>query len=169
MSSDENKLRAVMILDMIGKPASHLIESMERVIEEIDKEQGISVKVKDIKEPKQSEENKEFYTTFAEVEFEADDILYLTVLLFKYMPAHVEIISPELIGMSNGGLSGFLSEVVRRLHAYDEVARIMQAEKRVILNELKEKGIEYQDLMKSYKDKKKDKEEENQKKEEKKI
>ncbi len=138
MSSDEVKVTAAIILDVIGKPPEHLIESLERIIDEIDKEKGITVTTKEIKVPTLMKDQKDFYTTFAEIEVEVEDILYLTILLFKYMPAHIEIISPENIALTNNGLNDILNELIRRLHGYDEIARILQAEKSVMLKKIQE-------------------------------
>ena len=62
------------------------------------------------------------------------------------MPAHIEIISPELIALTNNGWGDILSELTRRLHAYDEVARVltfqnnqMQEKLRELMPEKKEK------------------------------
>ena len=138
MSSNELNVRAAIILDVIGKPPEHLIESLERIIDEIDKEKGITVKTKEIKVPTLMKDQKDFYTTFAEIEVEVEDILYLTILLFKYMPAHIEIISPETIALTNNGVNDILNELIRRLHGYDEIARILQAEKAVMLKKIQE-------------------------------
>jgi len=137
MNSHE-KIRAMMILDIIGRPPEHLVKSLEKLIEDIGKEQGVVIKSKSIKEPVIMKENKEFYSTFAEIEVEVEDIPYLAILMFKYMPAHIEVISPETINLSNNGWSDILSELVRRLHAYDEVARIMQIEHQELMNKFQE-------------------------------
>ncbi len=145
MSSDKDygtKVSVVMILDIIGRPPKHLVESLEKIIENMDKEQGVTLKSKKIKEPTLMKDQKDFYTTFAEIEVEVDEILYLAILMFKYMPAHIEIISPELITLSNNGFSDILSELARRLHGYDEIARIMQMEKHVLLKKIQELGGE---------------------------
>lgn len=140
MSSHEN-IRAMLILDIIGRPPQHLIESLEKIIEEMEKEKGVKIISKDIKEPVVMKENKEFYTTFAEIEVEVEDILYIAILMFKYMPAHIEVISPETIPLSNNGWSDILSELARRLHAYDEVARIMQIQYQNLLQKAQELGL----------------------------
>ena len=134
------KVNAIMILDVIGKPPEHLVESLEKIIENMGKEQGVILKSKQIKEPTLMKEQKDFYTTFAEVEIEVDEILYLAILMFKYMPAHIEIISPELIALSNNGFNDILNELIRRLHSYDEIARIMQMEKQILLKKIQELG-----------------------------
>ena len=145
--TDDTKIRAIMIFDVLGRPPKHLIESLEKLIEEIDKEKGVNVKVKDIKEPTFMKDQKDFYTTFAEVEVEIDEVLNLAILLFKYMPAHLEIISPEIIAISNNSWNDILNELTRRLHAYDEIARIMQNEKIILLKKIQELGGNIQDLM----------------------
>ena len=142
MSSDEVKVSAVMILDIIGRPPEHLIESLEKIIENMEKEKGVILKSKQIKEPTLMKDQKDFYTTFAEIEVEVDEILYLAILMFKYMPAHIEIISPELIALSNNGFNDILNELTRRLHGYDEIARIMQIEKQILLKKIQELGGE---------------------------
>src|SRR3989338_5328376 len=145
--TDDTKIRVIMIFDVIGRPPKHLIESLEKLIEEIDKEKGVKVKMKDIKEPTFMKDQKDFYTTFAEVEVEIDEVLNLAILLFKYMPAHLEIISPEIIAISNNSWNDILNELTRRLHAYDEIARIMQNEKIILLKKIQELGANIQDLM----------------------
>jgi len=146
MSNDTN-VKVVMILDVIGRPPEHLTESLEKLIEEIDKEKGVKVKMKDIKEPTFMKDQKDFYTTFAEVELEVEDILSIAILLFKYMPAHLEIISPEIIAVSNNSWNDILNELARRLHAYDEIARIMQNEKTLLIKKIHELGGNIKDLM----------------------
>jgi len=142
MSSDEVKVSAIMILDIIGRPPEHLVESLEKIIGNIEKEQGITLTSKQIKEPTLMKDQKDFYTTFAEIEVEVDEILYLAILMFKYMPAHIEIIQPELIALSNNGFNDILNELARRLHGYDEIARIMQIEKQILLKKIQELGGE---------------------------
>ncbi|MDP2628485.1 MAG: hypothetical protein Q8P15_01150 [Nanoarchaeota archaeon] len=138
-------IKAMMILEIVGKPPEHLVETLENLIKNIDEEKGVSVREKKIKEPviiknkKTGEENKDgFYTTFAEIEVEVEEITYLAMLMFKYMPAHIEVIEPELIILSNTGWGDILSELTRRLHGYDEVARIVQAEKAILEEKLRE-------------------------------
>jgi len=131
-------IQAVLVLEMIGRPAEYIKESMNKVIEEMEKENGVQVTSKSVKEPVELKENKEFFTTFAEVEIEVEEIANLAILMFKYMPAHVEIIEPELIALTNNGWGDILSELTRRLHGYDEVARVLQYENAELQNKIKE-------------------------------
>ena len=146
MSSDNTKITAILILDIIGRPPEHLIESLKNIIEDMGKEKGVVIKSKEIKEPVLMKDQKKFYTTFAEIELETDDMIYLAILMFKYMPANIEIISPEIIALSNNGFNDILNELVRRLHGYDEIARVIQMEKRVLLDKIKELGGDVSDI-----------------------
>ena len=135
---EEAKIKAIIILDVIGKPPEHLVESLKRVIEEIDKEKGITILRKDIKEPRPMKDHEGFFTTFAEVELEFEEILSFVIVMFKYMPAHLEIISPEIIAISNNSWNDILNELIRRMHGYDEVARMLQQENNLLRKKLEE-------------------------------
>ena len=141
MSSDEG-IRAIMILEIIGRPKEYLVENLEKIIEEMGKEKGVKIMSKSIKEPVEMKKEEGFFTTFSEVEVEVEDMLYLAMLMFKYMPANIEVISPEIIAISNNGWSEILSELTRRLHSYDEVARIVQIQNQELMKKVKELGGE---------------------------
>ena len=136
----DTKITAVMVLDVIGRPPEHLVETLEGLAKEIDGEKGVTVKLKSIKEPTLMKDQKDFYTTFAEIEVEVEEMIQLALLLFKYMPAHFEIVEPEMLVLSNSGWNEIFNELARRLHGYDEIARIMQVEKQMLLKKIQELG-----------------------------
>ncbi len=154
MSSDDDekqKISATIMLEIIGKPPKHLVESLERIIKQMDEEKGVVVLKKDIKEPvpmkkktnivkKDSDEKAvqhDLYTTFAEIDVELEEIFNLVLIMFKYMPAHIEIVSPEAIILTNSGWNGMVNEFMRRLHNYNEVTRVLQIEKEILERKLK--------------------------------
>ncbi len=153
MRDEKQKISALMILEVIGKPKEFLTETLENLAKQMDNEQGVVVKSKNIKEPKQMEEHagiadassgefkveqqKDFYVSFAEIEVETENLFNLVFLMFKYMPAHIEIFSPELIALTNTGWNDVLNELIRRLHGYDEIARVLQVEKAMLENKLR--------------------------------
>lgn len=133
-----NKIVAIMILEILGKPPEHLIETLEKIIDEIKKEKGVEVLSKKIMEPVQLKENKDFYTSFAEIEVQVEKIDSLAMLMFKYTPANIQVIEPEKILVDNALLSDVLSEIIRRLHGYDEVARVIQIENQKMKQQMQE-------------------------------
>jgi len=138
---EKNELKgvsAVLILEVIGRPKEHLTETLNNIINELDNEKGVIVKSKKINEPVLMKDQKDFYASFVEVEVEVERILDLAILIFKYMPAHIEIIYPEIIALQNNDWNDILNELTRRLHGYDEVARIIQNEKGILERKLRE-------------------------------
>ena len=151
-STDETKgIKALLIIDVIGKPPEHLTETLNNIIKKIDDEKGVDVISKKLNEPTLMKDQKNFYTSFAEVEVEVEEIFGLIILMFKYMPAHIEIIYPELIALTNNGWNDVLNELTRRLHGYDEIARIVNVEKSIL--EKKLRGV-LEDKSKTVKNKK---------------
>lgn len=145
-SNEEKKIEAVLVLEILGRPPEHLNATLKSIIEDkMKKEKGVNVKNYKINEPVLMKGQKDFYTTFAEIELEVDNPFILCLLVFGYMPAHVEIINPEKINLTNEQFSGILNELTARLHGYDELARVMQIEKGILEKRLRtllgEKGI----------------------------
>ena len=139
LADQETKnISVVFILEAIGMPPEHLVEALEGYAKQMDEEKGVKVISKKIKDPELIKDQKNFYTTFMEIEIEVEEILYLAILMFKYMPAHVEIVSPELIALTNDGWNDIFNELTRRLHGYDEIARVLQNEKVVMQKKIQE-------------------------------
>lgn len=145
MNLDKKKIRVALIIEVLGKPAEHLTETLNDITKKIDKEKGIEVVKKKINEPKELEDKKGFYTNFAEIEVEVENPLHIAVLVFKYMPAHIDIISPEKLSLANNDFTDLFNELTRRLHSYDEVARVLQFERAKMIEKLKELGWKPED------------------------
>jgi hypothetical protein len=118
------KIKVTMIVEMLGKPASFLIENLDKHVENMKLEKGVSLISKRISEPKPVEET-DMLTSFAEIELEIDDVNNLLRIVFIYMPSHVEITSGSF-RINNFDLTVFCNELASRLHSYDSIARIAQ-------------------------------------------
>lgn len=138
LNKEDPKILATIILEILGRPPEHLTETLKDLIKKMGEEKGVSVKEQKINEPHLIKDQKEFYTTFAEIEVETEEISQIIAIIFKYMPSHIEIISPKNIKLSNNILNETLNEITRKLHAYDEVARVIQNEKIILEKKLKE-------------------------------
>ncbi len=134
----EEKISAVIIFEALGKPQEHLAEFLKDISKKIGEEKGVKVVRENLGEPILAKDQKELYTSFLELDMEFDKIHNLVAVLFKYMPAHVDISYPEKSIMSHGDWNEVSNEILRRLHAYDEVVRVMQIERAVLENKLKD-------------------------------
>jgi len=137
MSSDK-KIIVAMIIEVLGKPADHLISTLEDIISKMALEKGVSIISKNINQPVEMPTQKGFFTDFAEIEVEISDVANLILLMFKYMPSHLEIISPSDLSIKSFEFNRVLNDLTMRLHKYDEVMRIVQIEKSILEKKLRE-------------------------------
>jgi hypothetical protein len=100
------QIHVILMLEILGKPADYIKEALVHIVEKLGAEKNIKLLDKRVAEPKQIE-NQDAFTSFAEIELETD-IETLMVLIFNYMPSHIEIITPESITMKNTDLNSFL-------------------------------------------------------------
>ncbi len=126
-----NKIRAMFIFEMLGKPPEYIKESLGSYVNNLERE-GVKILSRKIHEPKLLEREKEgteLFTTFAEVELEIDNITLLFGIAFRLLPSHVEIIEPAELQFKNFDLSAVISELLIKLHKYDEVAKVLTMER----------------------------------------
>lgn len=131
------KIQAVMIFEILGKPAEFVKESLDKIADNLSKEKGVKVKDRKIQEPKPVE-NSDLYSSFAELEIEADDLSKLMIIMFNYMPAHIEIHSPGEIRLKNFDLSAVCNELMIKLHGYDGVAKTLMFERTNLINQIQQ-------------------------------
>jgi hypothetical protein len=134
----KNEIRAVLILEILGRPKEHLVETLNNYIDKMNSEPGVVVENKKINEPTIVKDQKDLYTTYAEIEIKVEEAFLLILLTFKYMPSHIEVLSPDELILTHNDYNDMLNEITRRLHGYDEVAKILQFEKNALTIKLKE-------------------------------
>jgi len=141
------KVKAIMILEVLGRPADYVVESVSLLIENIKKEKGVKVLNQKIADSKKVE-NKDLFSSFAEIEIETENILILMDIMFRYMPAHIELIEPEKMQLETSDWNSILNNLAMKLHRYDELTKILSIEKQILTQQiilLKEKfGIKDQ-------------------------
>jgi hypothetical protein len=123
----DKKVRAVLILEIMGRPAEHLKESFRGYLDQLKQDQRIQLISEQVHEPKKVEgldEGVEMYTAFAEVELKTFNLISLAEIVFDYMPSSVEILEPEEVTFNIGEANNFLNDLAGRLHKYDEIAKI---------------------------------------------
>lgn len=137
--SREKKVIVNLILEVLGRPPEHLKETLEKLLEGIKKEKGVlSLNSKTIKEPVLVKDQNNLYVSFADFEIEIESLVTLTFIVFKYMPAHIEVVYPEKLSLSNNEWNMVLNEITRKIHTYDEVTRVVQMQNNMLQEKIKE-------------------------------
>jgi hypothetical protein len=141
-----NKIRALFIFEILGKPPEHIKISLEKMIDELAKQKGLEIVRREIHEPKiidnkdDKNENKEnsLYSTFAEVEVVASDLKLIMAIVLNMLPSHVEILEPTDFVIKNFDLSSLMTELTLKMHKYDEIAKVLILERNNLLKRLNE-------------------------------
>lgn len=132
----KESIECLMIFEIIGRPKEFVKETIEKVVENIGKEKGIELKNSKIAEIKELESN--LFGTFADVDIRIDNLERLFNLVFEYMPASIEIVSPSKLSMSINEINSFLAELGKKLHRYDAVTKTAIMEREILINKIKQ-------------------------------
>lgn len=131
------KVTARIILEVMGMPKEHVEQALKDVIKKL-KDDG-RVRLLNSK-TYETEQIEEFWSTFAEVEFEADDIKNVLDVCFDYQPSTLEIMEPAGIEVDTAYLASLFNDLLAKLHQYNAVIKNMEAEKMLMKIELEKLG-----------------------------
>jgi hypothetical protein len=138
-------VRALMIVEMAGKPAEHLKSTLEKHMDILNGVKGLSVNSIKVSDAKKIEEvggkkipaGEEMFTAFAEADFEIESFTMLTQVMFDFMPSSVEVIEPANISLTTKDATDLLNNISGRLHRYDEIAKIAGARLQQMIDQFK--------------------------------
>ena len=133
-------IKASLIIEILGRPPEHIKDALSQLVEKLGSEKGIKILEKTIHEPKKVEKSNDLYTTFAEIVVEFDSLANYFGVIFAYMPAHMELISPEKHSLSNSELNELGNRIISRLHDYDAITKKMIYERNFILSRINQEN-----------------------------
>jgi hypothetical protein len=134
----EYKLKANIILEVLGRPPEHVTDALTKLIARLGTEKGVRVLSKTIHEPKPIENSQGLFTSFAEVMVELDSLNRYFGILFGYMPSHLELLEPEKVELSNFEFADLANVITTKLHGYDAIAKKMIADRDFLIKKLRE-------------------------------
>jgi hypothetical protein len=129
-------VKAKFILEAIGRPAEHLTNTLNELVNRISQDKGISVISKEIHKPKTIEKVENLWSSFADVEIEFQNVQHFFNAVIMYMPAHVEVFHPENLRFDTFELNELANFIVGRLHNYDAIAKKLMGEREILINKL---------------------------------
>lgn len=143
----EKKITASFILEILGRPAEHIKNTLNEITDKINNEKGVKITEKKVHEAKEVKDSKDLYSSFAEIEAEFDAIENLLSVAFTYLPSHLEIISPEEIRMKNIDVSNIITAILLRLHKYDEIVRKVNYDSMVLQDAIMKIAKKHPEIM----------------------
>ena len=129
---EEEKIIIRTIITMIGKPKEHIDKIIRDYVEELKKEEGVTVLKSDFAEAKEEPGKKSFFSAFVELELEFTGIDKLMWFCFDFMPTSIEIISPDKFVYNAKDFTDYLNEIQSKLHKLDMLIKNFEAENKVL-------------------------------------
>ncbi len=108
---EEGQILFRSIIEIVGKPKEYVDQTISDYLKKIRKDFTVIDESLEKAEPKES-----FFSSFAELEILAKDPSQILGFCFDYMPASVELLEPENISIKNSEMTGFLNDLLVRLH-----------------------------------------------------
>ena len=132
------KLRASIIIEILGRPPEHVKEALNTLITKLGTEKGVKLLDKTYHEPIPVESSKDLFTAFAEVMLELDNLTDFFSVIFAYMPSNIDFIQPEKLVLTNIELNELANKITARLHEYDAITKNSLVEREIIAKKLYE-------------------------------
>jgi len=134
------KIQVNLIFEILGRPPEHIKEALNTLVIKMGSEKGVKLLSKTYHEPKKVEDPKahDLYTAFAEVSLELDSMGDYFKIIFTYMPANIELVSPESISFNNFELNELSNALLQRLHNYDALTKNVVFERDMFAKKLQE-------------------------------
>jgi hypothetical protein len=119
---EKKELKFRAIIELMGRPAEFLTETLNKIVESIEKNEKLKILNKSIAEPKATDE-KDIFSSFIEIELEARTIEDLFEFITNYLPSNIEIISPSEINFDLREMNAVLHNVISKIHFYDSMTK----------------------------------------------
>lgn len=129
------KILARIIIEVLGSPKEHVEETIKQIIQKLEQDKKVKLVKQTTYESEQQEKTK-LWSTFSEIELQADNLKNLMEICFDYMPSSVEIIEPAGMEVDSNDIMDFMNDLLGRIHKYDMVLKNMHAENKVMRHDL---------------------------------
>jgi hypothetical protein len=116
---------AKVIFEIVGNPKSHVITTLNGIVNEIKSEEHIIIINQEIAEP---EEKNNLWSSFADCEILVYGLDKFIWLAMNFTPANIEIIKPEEFMITEKNMTDWLNEILSMMHTVNNSYRIKHQE-----------------------------------------
>ncbi len=132
---DEGYIQANVMFEVVGKPKAHIEGAITRYMKKLREEEDVIILNEDIDVAEELEGEKDMWTIIAEVELLAKGLEKLTWISYNFMPASIEIMSPDKLTFKAQNLTNWLNDGLAKNHEVAIVSqRIGQQNKLMVQN-----------------------------------
>ena len=126
----DGKIEIRAIIEMLGAPKEHIEATLKEYVENLKKD-GVKINNETYAE---AEEKGKFFSTFAEIEIDFENMEDVLAFCFDHMPSSVEIMSPEKLSFDANLLTGFLNDLQAKIHQVDALIKDVSAKQQLLDN-----------------------------------
>jgi hypothetical protein len=123
--------------EVIGSPKEHVEETLQKVLDQLPKEEGINILSEKKFDCQKMENNQSLWSTFADIEFETESFQKMLNICYDYTPSTIEILEPAGLDIDMNDINDFLNDFLSKIHKYAMVLKKLQAENIFMMKELK--------------------------------
>jgi hypothetical protein len=134
----EAKIDARLILEAQGAPKEKIEESLKRLIEELEKQDGCKVYDKKFQETTEPEPG--FFSLLVDVGCKFKDFENLFSIVMNFGPSAVVINEPEKLQVGAGELQNALGDMTAILHTFAQENGFLRLQQRELVAKLREMG-----------------------------
>jgi hypothetical protein len=146
-----DEINSIILIEVLGRPAEHVKEAINGLLEKLSNEKGVKIVSKKIHEPvpaKSHDKTSNLFISFMELDLTFQSLARLLEICFAYMPSSVEIVKPAELRIKLNDINVILNFLLSRLHQYDAVAKKLTIENMVMQKKLHELGVSEIDMKK---------------------
>ncbi len=125
MESEEQHIRIKAILEIIGKPKEYIEKTIKEYADKIKNDENLIILKEKIYE---AEPRDKIWSVFAEIEVVIKGFTNLIGFCIDYMPSSIEIIKPEKFSFEDRIFTGFVNDLLGKLHRVDMIAKQLGTE-----------------------------------------
>ncbi len=122
---DDIPIRIRAVLEAVGKPKEHVEKSLHEYIQKLKEDPGLMIMQERVSA---AEEKDHVWSTFAEIELVVKGLQNLVGFCIFYMPESIDIIKPENFSFEQRVFTGFMNDLLAKLHRVDMIAKTANAE-----------------------------------------
>lgn len=127
--TEPKKVKARVIVEVVGKPEEHVKKALGIVIDKIKTQKGLKILTEKSYKPKHVEP---FFSTFAEIDIEFADPNLIVGFCYDFMPSSLDILEPDNIVLNSKELAGILNDLLTRLHSVNMSVANYSAENEIL-------------------------------------
>ncbi|MBR9693264.1 hypothetical protein GOV07_05055 [Candidatus Woesearchaeota archaeon] len=122
----EGWLRVLITFELVGKPREHIEATIKSYLANIKQDKRIKAIKEEFAEAIEMDDG--LFSTFCEFETMVENMEVLTWLAVNFMPASIEILSPDKLTLDSRVIVNWVNDLLAKLH---EVSNVLREERAV--------------------------------------